>query len=88
MGDEGVHQRAALIARRGVDDEAGRLVEHDQVGVLVQDHERYGLGQRDRWLHGRRLDREGVPGMDRVRRVAHRGAAQLDRSRLDQGLDA
>ncbi len=37
MGEQGVDQGAVLVAGRGVHDQPGRLVEHDQVGVLVED---------------------------------------------------
>jgi len=35
MRDQGVDEGAVVIARRGVDDEAGGLIEHDQIGVFV-----------------------------------------------------
>ena len=53
MGQQGIDQRAVLVARGRVDDQAGRLVEHDQVAVLEQD------GQRDVLRQGDRGDRGG-----------------------------
>ena len=35
--EQGVHERAASVARRRVYDQARRLVEHEQRGVLVED---------------------------------------------------
>ena len=43
MGDEGVDQRAVRVAGGGVDDQAGGLVQHQQIGVLVEDGERQVL---------------------------------------------
>ncbi len=39
MGDERVDQRAGLVPGRRMDDEPGRLVDHQQVGILVDDVE-------------------------------------------------
>ena len=41
-----VHQRARAVARRRMHDHARRLVEHDDVGVLVDDEERQRLRLR------------------------------------------
>ena len=46
MGDERVDQGAALVPGRRMDDEPGRLVDDDQVLVLVDDGERDRLAQR------------------------------------------
>src|SRR5690606_36853177 len=45
---EGVDQRTAPVTGRGMHDEAGRLVDHEQVGVLVENIERYVLGRERR----------------------------------------
>jgi hypothetical protein len=37
--DESVDEGAPVVAGPGMDDEAGRLVDHDHVGVLVDDTE-------------------------------------------------
>ena len=47
MRQQGVDQRAVLVAGGGMHDQPGGLVEHDQVGVLVED------GERDRLRLGR-----------------------------------
>ena len=41
MGDQGVDQRAILIAGGRVNNHAGGLVDHNQVVVLIDDIERY-----------------------------------------------
>jgi hypothetical protein len=43
-----VHESSARVARRGVHDHVGRLVDHDDRGVLVEDaqRDRLGLGER------------------------------------------
>ena len=46
MGDQRVDQRAVGIARRRMDDEPGRLVDDDEVLVLVDDVERDILALR------------------------------------------
>ena len=54
MGEQRVDKRAVGIAGAGMDDEAGRLVDHDDVGVLVQHRQRDSLGPRGgrlrRWV--------------------------------------
>ena len=41
-----VQQRTVAIARTGVDDQPGRLVEHEQVGIFVEDAKRSRLRLR------------------------------------------
>ena len=43
MPEQSVYKRAVRIAGRGVDDHALRLVDDQQVGVLIHDIERYVL---------------------------------------------
>ena len=43
MGDQGVDQGAVRVARRRVDHQARRLVDDDEMGVLVDHLERQGL---------------------------------------------
>ena len=44
VGEERVDQGPVRVAGRRVDDQAGRLVEHDQLRVLVEDMQRHDLG--------------------------------------------
>ena len=46
MGDEGVDQGAVRVAGRGVDHQAGGLVEHEEVLVLKEDGKRHGFALR------------------------------------------
>jgi hypothetical protein len=46
MKEQGVDQRTTFGAARGVDDEAGRLVDDDEVLVLEDDVERDVFGFR------------------------------------------
>ena len=98
MGEQGVDQGTVPVAGRRMDDQAGRLVDHDDVVVFVGDGKLHGLGLG----HGRRgrrdLDREPLPGTYPVGGIAHRrgrgatrrhgGRRQHYPSGLDQGLDA
>ncbi len=46
MGDQRVDQRARRIAGAGMHHESGRLVDDDELVVLIDDIERDGLGAR------------------------------------------
>ena len=46
MGEQGVDQGAVFVAGRRMHDQAGGLVEHEQVGVLVEDGEGDRLAAR------------------------------------------
>lgn len=59
MGDESVHQGARVVTRRRVHHEARRLVDHDEVVVLVGDHEVQAFGHRLRRRRFRHDDAEG-----------------------------
>ena len=45
MGEERIHQRAVGVAGRRMHDEPRRLVDHDEVIILIYDRERHGLRQ-------------------------------------------
>jgi hypothetical protein len=87
VGEQGVDQGAARVSGRRMDDQAGRLVDDDQVRILVED------GQRDRL--GGELDRRRrtQPDLDPVAvaelgaRLVDGGAVQADVPLLDQPLD-
>ncbi len=84
--EERVDQRAALVAARGVDDQAGGLVDDEEVGVLEDDGELDGcvrLGRRG----GRRLGRDLDAGAGGDRRGgAGRAAVEEDAAVLDPAL--
>jgi hypothetical protein len=88
MGEQGVDQGSVLVARRGVDDEAGRFIEHQQVVVFVEDGEGDRLRLR-RSRDGRRaLHSKATAGSNWLGRIAQERAIPADRASLDQGLDA
>ncbi len=62
MRQQRVDQRAVLVARRRMHDQAGRLVQHQQVRVLEQDRERHRLRLRAGGDRRGRLQRVGQPG--------------------------
>ena len=73
MGDQRVDQRAGLVAGGGMHDQALRLVDDDDVVVLVDDIERdsfpFGL-RRGRWRH---VDCDRIAGGDMISGVADGG---------------
>lgn len=88
MGQQRVHQRAILIARRGMHDQPCRLVQHDQVRILMQDGQRniLRLGQgRDGRRDIKRVKRAGANGLGGFPQgVTIPAGMAFD----DQGLDA
>ncbi len=85
MEQQRVHERSRPVARRGVHHHSGRLVDYEQVRVLVRDRQRDGFGQ-DRRRHGRRqlevdrVARDGPPALA-GRRGVHEHAALRDELR-------
>ena len=72
---QGIHQGAAGIAGTGMDHQPRRLVQHDQVLVLVQDVQRNGFG-RGAGLHFQhRVQGDGLAAKHGIPR-AHRGPVQ------------
>ena len=63
--EQGVDQRAVGVARGRVDDHARRLVDDDDVGVLVDDVERQGLRLRRGRRRGRHVDDHFLLRLDR-----------------------
>ena len=82
---ERVHERAVRVPRRGVDDHAARLVDHDDVRVLIDDVERDVLG-RERDFRG--LGQLDAVGFARggLAVLLHLGAAERDGPGLDEPL--
>ena len=66
MGDQRIDQGQIRIAGRGMDHQAGRLVDHDQFGILIQDFERDFLPLRLVGRSLRHLRGEGLAGFDPV----------------------
>ncbi len=86
MVQQGVDQGPVGGAGRGMDGHAGRLVDHDQLVVLVEDHERDVLGRGLGRLGRRNLQvidagrglGGGACGRDAVARHAPGGDQALD----------
>src|SRR6185437_4302403 len=75
MGDQRIDESSLPVAGAGVHDEAGRLVDHDQRVVLVEDVERDLLRTergRGRWW---KLEREAVARFDPIGDVLYGRAA-------------
>ena len=55
-----VHERARRVTRRWVNHHTARLVDDEQVGVLVNDGEWYRFGGGRRWLRLRHARRDDI----------------------------
>ena len=86
MVQEGIDECAVRVSRRWVNDHARRLVDHDQVDVVVQDIDREGLGTRLGRHRGRDLNRDDVAHPDEGAR-ASRLVADSRPPGFDQALD-
>ena len=84
MVKQRVDQRSTVVPRRRVDDHACRLVQHDQVGILVKDPQRKRL-RAPAWLPPGpgHLDREGLPGPNGCARAGPPGALGASESALN-----
>jgi hypothetical protein len=88
MGQQRVDEGAVGIAGRGMDHEPRRLVEHQQVRVLIDDGEIHRLRQRrigDRLGQG---EEEALSRLDPHRWVGYRRSVQGHAAVLDEMLDA
>src|SRR3546814_15784427 len=65
MGDEGVYQGPVGVAGGGMDDQAGGLVQHDEVAVLVEDLQRDRLALQGDRTSFRDDDGESLATLDR-----------------------
>ena len=88
MREQRVHQRAVGIAGRGMNHEPGRLVDDDDMLVLIDDGEIHGLRHRLVGDRRRQAQGEALAGADPQRRVRYGRAIQGHVSRLDEMLDA
>ena len=88
MGDEGVDQRAVRIAGGGVDDQAGRLVQHQQIGVLIEYRERQVLAERGCGFGCRGAKLVGGAGLHGFRDIGGDVAVASQQAFQDHALDA
>jgi len=86
--EQGIDQGAVRVSRPGVNDEAGRFVQHEHGGILVEDVQRDVLGQGDGrgdFLRKGRFD--PVPGAQGLGGACGESVYQNE-SLADEGLDA
>ena len=83
MGEQGVDQRVLLMARAGMHDQAGRLVQHEQVVVFEQNLERHLLRLGFDFFDGRLGQFHDVAGAHQIAR-ARRLSVQLNESVANQ----
>ncbi len=88
MVDQRVDQRSGPVAGAGMHDEAGRLVDDDQVLVLEDDCERDRLALRHRRLGLRQAHRGAPTGDDLRLGIGDRAAVDCDMAAADQILEA
>jgi len=88
MGDQRVDKRAIPVARSRMYDQAGRLVNDNQMFILKNDIKRYIFGLRDRINRLRHIERNEVARLDPVVGCDHLFAIELELAGLDQRLQA
>ena len=88
MGDEGIDERARLVAGGRVNDEASGLVEDDEILVLVDDVERDALCARGRGRGGGTVSSTRWPDAHGESRIIDDAAIDARMTRRDEGLDA
>ncbi len=86
MGDEGVDEGPAGMARCRVDDEAGGFVDDDEIVVLIGDDEIHGFRFRHRIGGRRHVEDEPRPGGDLGGRIAQHAAVAADMAFADEVL--
>ena len=84
MGEQGVHQRAARMSRRRMHHKPGRLVDNDDVVVLIDDIERDLLAFRLGVGRLRHLDYDRIAVCDVISGVADLRGAYSDGAFKDQ----
>ena len=87
MGEQGVDERMARVAGGGVDDEAGRLVEDEEIGVLEKDVEGDVLGLEEGGLGGGLGEGDERAGAELFAGFG-RFSGERDVALLDEGLEA
>jgi hypothetical protein len=87
VAEEGVDQGPGGVARRRVDDEAGRLVEDQELRVFVEDDERNVLGEEVELLRRRLVDLDAIADRDLGSGLA-RLAVEQDMAVVDEAADA
>ena len=87
MGKEGMDQSMPGVSRGGMDDHPRRLVDHQQIGILMEDFERDGFRFQKHRLGGRLRERNECAGSDGLTRF-DRPAIHSDMALADERLHA
>src|SRR5690606_27714585 len=87
VGQQSIYQGSISMPRAGVHDEPGRLVDDDQVLVLIDDIERNAFRLRLGRLRRRHLDPEHLVRFDPVSGLAYRPARSRDVAGTEQRLN-
>ena len=87
MADQRVDQRAGRMARRRMDDEPGRLVDHDQMLVLINHGKLDVLADEGQFLRRRRLEGDPCARREPRRRIARNAFVDPHLAGLDQRLE-
>ncbi len=88
MGEQCIDQGIVGMARRWMDDHAGRLDQHHQMLVLEQDRELTRLGGRDGRPRRRYVEDEPFPRFDPVPGLVYQPLTLAQMPFADQGLQA
>ncbi|GMA77392.1 hypothetical protein GCM10025880_38090 [Methylorubrum aminovorans] len=86
MGDQPVHESAILVPRRGMHDESRRLVDDDEILVLMDDRQRQRLALGLGGTRHRNADIDPAPARDLARGVTHHRSVTLHKAIADQHL--
>ena len=86
MGDQRIDQSAGRVSGGGMHDQPFGLVDHDDVGVLVNHVERNGLGSRLCRRRRRNVDEDRCAGIDAMTGIANRSSVDGDGAGFDQRL--
>ena len=84
MGDQRIDQRAGFVAGGGVNHQTARLLDDDDVVVLMDDIERDVLRFRLGGNGRRHANSDRIAGSDMISGVEDRGVPQRDLAREDQ----
>jgi hypothetical protein len=68
VGQQRIDQRSGGIARTGMDHHACRLVDHQQIDILIEDIERNRLREYTRGLGRRQADADPIAGANAIAR--------------------
>jgi hypothetical protein len=86
MMQEGMHERAMLVAGRGMSDHPRRFVEHEQIIIFEQDPKRDWFGYSIGGLWGGPMDDDALAGFDCGRRFDGK-IVDADMALVDKALD-